>query len=52
MSCLPKLPRQLNPTPQSLMGNFNTHQPDVTESLLRTDAGHFQAEFSFAEVHV
>jgi Putative MetA-pathway of phenol degradation len=39
----------LNPTQRSLMRNFNTDRPDVTESPYTVDAGHFQAEFSFAE---
>jgi hypothetical protein len=38
----------LNPTPRSLMRNFSTDRPDVTESPYTVDAGHFQA-FSFAE---
>jgi len=39
----------LNPTPRSLMRNFSTDRPDVIESPYTVDAGHFQAEFSFAE---
>ena len=39
----------LNRKPRSLMRNFNTDRPDVTESPYTVDAGHFQAEFSFAE---
>lgn len=38
-----------NPTPRSQMRDFNTDRPDVTESPYTLDAGHFQAEFSFAE---
>jgi len=39
----------LNPTPRSLMRNFSTDRPDVTESAYTVDAGHFQAEFSLVE---
>jgi hypothetical protein len=39
----------LNPTPRSLMRNFNTDRPDKTESPFTVDAGHFQVEFSFVE---
>ena len=39
----------LDPTPLSLMRNFNTDRPDVTESPYTVDAGHFQAEFSLVE---
>jgi hypothetical protein len=38
-----------DPTPVSLMREFNTDRPDVTESPYTVDAGHFQVEFSFAE---
>jgi hypothetical protein len=33
-----------NPTPKSLMRDFATDRPDVTESAYTVDAGHFQLE--------
>ncbi len=33
-----------NPTPPSLLREFNTDRPDITESPLTVDAGHFQTE--------
>lgn len=38
-----------NPTPRAQMREFNTDRPDTTESPYTVDAGHFQAELSFAE---
>jgi len=38
-----------NPTPRSLMRDFNPDRPDVTESPYTVDAGHYQLEFSFVE---
>ncbi|HUO08871.1 MAG TPA: transporter [Phycisphaerae bacterium] len=38
-----------NPTPRSLMRDFNADRPDVTESPYTVDAGHYQLEFSFVE---
>lgn len=33
-----------NPTPKSMMRDFETDRPDVTESAYTVDAGHFQFE--------
>ncbi|MEO8961795.1 MAG: hypothetical protein ABI325_07935 [Ginsengibacter sp.] len=33
-----------NPTPKSMMRDFETDRPDVTESAYTLDAGHFQFE--------
>lgn len=38
-----------NPTPLSAMREMVTDRPDVTESPVTVDAGHFQAEFSYFE---
>lgn len=38
-----------NPTPSSEMRPFNPNRPSVTEGPFTVDAGHFQAELSFAE---
>lgn len=38
-----------NPTPKGLLREFTTDRPDVTESPITVDAGHFQLELSFIE---
>lgn len=38
-----------NPTPADRMRPFDSDRPGTTESPITVDAGHFQAEFSFAE---
>ncbi|MDB5295471.1 MAG: hypothetical protein JWO31_1454 [Phycisphaerales bacterium] len=38
-----------DPTPRPLMRELSPDRPDVTESPFTVDAGHVQAEFSFAE---
>lgn len=38
-----------NATPGSLLREFTTDRPDVTESPITVDAGHFQVELSFVE---
>jgi hypothetical protein len=39
----------LDPTPRGLMRELDTDRPDITESPITVDAGHFQAEFSFVD---
>jgi hypothetical protein len=39
----------LDPTPRELMRDLDTDRPDITESPITVDAGHFQAEFSFVD---
>ncbi len=39
----------LNPTPVRLMREMSTDRPDVTESPISVDAGHFQIESSLVE---
>jgi hypothetical protein len=39
----------LNPTPASLLRDFNSNRPDTTESPTTIDAGHVQVESSFVE---
>lgn len=39
----------VNPTPVSLMREFETDRPDTTESPRTVPAGHFQAEFSIID---
>jgi hypothetical protein len=39
----------LDPTPAGQMRPFDSDRPGTTESPITVDAGHFQAEFSFAE---
>src|SRR5262245_65062609 len=39
-----------NPTPRELMRDMDTDRPDTTESPHTVDAGHVQAELSFADV--
>src|SRR4051812_28837051 len=38
-----------NPVPANLMRDLSPDRPDVTESPYTVDAGHVQAELSFAE---
>lgn len=38
-----------NRTPDKLLREFTTDRPDVTESPITVDAGHFQLELSFVE---
>src|SRR5437764_10537377 len=38
-----------DPTPKAQMREFESDRPGTTESPITVDAGHFQAEFSFAE---
>ena len=38
-----------NPTPREKMREMATDRPDVTESAMTVDAGHFQAELSLVE---
>ena len=38
-----------NPTPREQMREFSTDRPDVTESPITVDAGHFQVELSLVE---
>jgi len=38
-----------NPTPKNLMRGFETDRPDMTESPLTVDAGHFQIETDLAK---
>lgn len=37
----------LNPTPRKLMREMSTDRPDVTESPITVDAGHYQIEMDF-----
>lgn len=39
-----------NPTPKNLMRDMSTDRPDVTESPITVDAGHYQVEMDFVGI--